>query len=185
MSDLFSVALVTLLFAISGIRVWTARSRRLLSVEQKALVLDTSSKSNVWLPACLAVCAAVLSWLPGSSIPPYYRPGVLSSYIVVPFLLSVAASTSTLIRLSRLSLPSFYRWRFLLGAIAFHLALAFLIYAAIHDAFTYGHRRGHETSNNAMELTTSHRTTLFSVPTSFSPFGRRVSARGSSSCSRC
>jgi len=40
------------------------------------------------------------------------------------------------------------------------------------------------TSNHTMELTTSQRTTLFSVLTSFSPAAPCVPARGSSSCSR-
>ena len=41
-----------------------------------------------------------------------------------------------------------------------------------------------ERPNHAMELTTSRRTTLFSVTTSLSPAAARVPARGSSSCSR-
>lgn len=108
MKDLLSVALVILLAAIGGGRLWAWRSLRLLSVEQKALVLEASSKGNFWLPLCLAFLAAIFPWLPGASIPSHYRPGVFASYLMVPFLLSVAASIITLVRLARLSLPRPY-----------------------------------------------------------------------------
>ena len=165
MRELFPIALIVFLLAISGCQLWTRRSLRFLSVEQKALVLDSWSQSNIWLPVCLAVFAGISFWLPSPSVPAYYRLGVLASYALVPFLLSVAASMSTLIRLSRLSLPPSYLRHVRIRAIVFHVALLLLIGAFIYTAFfMYSRRREqlHLTSNHALQLTASRRTTEFS-----------------------
>jgi len=63
MTDLTPIALVTFLLALGGARLWARRCLRFLSVEQKALVLDASSQSSIWLPIGLALFAAVILWL--------------------------------------------------------------------------------------------------------------------------
>jgi hypothetical protein len=147
-----------LLLVIGGGRLWAGRCLRVLSVEQKALVLDASSQNNIWLPMCLAVFAGLVVWLPAPSVTPYYVPGVFASYALVPFLLSVAASMNTLIRLSRLSTPLSYLRNVRLRAIVFHAALLFLIGAVSYDLFVYSRQRNQprQTSNRStMELTAS------------------------------
>src|SRR5438045_4852858 len=108
MKELVPIALVVFLIALGGSRLWASRCLRFLSVEQKALVLDSSSQSSIWLPASLALFAAIILWLPGLSLPSYYRPGAFASYVIIPLLLSAAISTGSLIRLSRLALPPSY-----------------------------------------------------------------------------
>jgi hypothetical protein len=141
MKSLIPVALIALLLVIGGVRLWAGRYLRVPSVEQKALVLDASSQSNVWLPMCLAVFAGWVVWLPAPSVTPYYVPGVFASYALVPFLLSVAASMNTVIRLSRLSLPPSYLRNVRLRAIVFHAALLFLIGVVSYDLFVYSRQR--------------------------------------------
>ena len=67
MKSLIPVALIALLLVIGGSRLWAGRCLRVLSVEQKALVLDASSQNNIWLPLCLAVFAGLVVWLPAPS----------------------------------------------------------------------------------------------------------------------
>ena len=161
MTSLTPIALIGFLLAWTGGRIWVTRSLRVLTVEQKALALNASWQSGIWFPLSLTVFMGFLFWGPTPPIPPRYALGLLSTYAIVPFLLFSAINLGVVMHLSRRSLPSSYLRSVRVCAIICGAALLFLVYAVIHDLVAYAQRRvqGHETSNTAMELTTSDRTT--------------------------
>ena len=172
MNELLPISLVVLLVAISGDRFLAKRSLTPLSVEEKARVLEASSESGVWVPICLALLVAALSWLPITVVPPYYRPGILAIYVAVPFLLSLASRITTYLRLSRLGLPAGYLRAVRLRALLFHLALLFLVCALIFEIFDYSRRRQHAQSPN--------QATMEPTPKAFA--SRRASRRTTKLC---
>ena len=143
MKHLLPGTLIVFLLVLAGNRVWARRCLSLLSVQQKASVLDASAVGNVWPLVCLALSAAALFWLPRGTIPPGYGPGVFGTVVMVPFLVSVGAGISAAMRAARLDLPQPYlrslRWRMLI----FHLALLALISAIVHALFVAYRAAGH------------------------------------------
>jgi hypothetical protein len=135
MKLLFPATLIVFLLVIAGNRMWARHSLALLSVEQKARVIEASAAGNVWPIVCLVISAAALFWLPSGSILPDYRAGVLWACAMVPFLVSIGAAVSTVIRFSHLDLPKSYLQNLRLRTILFHLALLCLISTVIYDVY--------------------------------------------------
>jgi hypothetical protein len=121
------VGFVVLLFSIGINRWWARRSLRLLNVDQKALTLDALSQGNIGLSVFLAAWLIVTDRMPLGAIPSYYRPGVIASYVLIPFLVALLSRARTLRRLSRIALPRLYIRDAWLRALVFHAALLFLI----------------------------------------------------------
>jgi hypothetical protein len=179
MQALSPVMLIVFLLVIAGNRVWARRSLALLSVEQKARVIEATAAGNVWPAICLAFSVAALLWLPTGSIHPHYRAGVLWACAMVPFLLSVGAAISTLIRFSCLQLPERYLHSLRLRTIIFHLALLSVMSAVIYDIYsTYArlYDKPRQSSNPAMQRTAglfgvsfAMTSTLYSQPRTSSP----------------
>jgi hypothetical protein len=71
------IAISLLLLCMAAGRWWTRRSLAGLNAEQKALVLDASSKGNVWSLICLAIVAVI----PWGRVPieAHYRLGVFAT----------------------------------------------------------------------------------------------------------
>lgn len=125
------IALSLLLLCMAAGRWWTRRSLAVLSVEQKALVLDASSKGNVWSLVCLAI-VAVIPW-PLVPIDAHYRLGVFATFLTVLFLFPLAVAGSRFLRYSRLGLPRGYLRSVGLAAILFQVGLLLLICAVIYE----------------------------------------------------
>src|SRR5438045_1424906 len=98
-------ATVVFLLAIMTGRFCMQRALTHLSVEQKALVLDVSSRANIWFYASLILLAIAVS-LSVARIhlqnPVLYLVGLLGVF----YLISCAATGAHLIRVSRLKLPA-------------------------------------------------------------------------------
>jgi hypothetical protein len=88
MKDLLPISLVILLLAMAGGRWLARRHLESLTVEQKALVLETSSRGNIWPLAFLAVGVALCFWLLPGRIPLSYFVGFLAVFILTLFLAS-------------------------------------------------------------------------------------------------
>ena len=130
------VGFVVLLLSVGMNRWWARRSLRLLNVDQKSFTLDTLSQSNIWFPVFLAVWVLVTDRLPLGAIPPYYRSGVVISYVVIPFLVAVVSRASALRRLSGLGLPDLYVRSAWLRALVFYAALSFLICIFFYEGWS-------------------------------------------------
>ncbi len=156
MKHLVPTALIVLLLAMIVSRWWDRRALGVLTVEQKARVVDASSKGNIWPLACLAVGLAIFSWgLPGR-IPLPYVFDFLAAYVLTLLLVSAAAAAANVIRLARSGVPRAYIRSVASGAILFFVALLLLIGAVIYDFSAYRARvDGAQSSNQAMQLTAS------------------------------
>ncbi|MEO8044464.1 MAG: hypothetical protein ABI674_06120 [Spartobacteria bacterium] len=141
MKHLVPVALVAFLLLLAGTQLWTSRCLRFLSAEQKALLVDFSSRSSGWFPLCLGVFAAFIFWFPGTLLHAYYWPGTFATYAAVPFLISAALSIVSLVRISRLALPHSFIRGVRLAAIIYHAAFLFLTCSIIYLFFTYAQSR--------------------------------------------
>jgi hypothetical protein len=160
MKLLFPATLMVFLIVIAGNRVWARRSLALLSVEQKAHVIEASAAGNVWPIVCLAVSVAAILWLPTAWILLDYRAGVLWAWAMIPFLISVGAAVSTVIRFSHLQLPQRYLRGLRLRTIIFHLALLSLISAVIYDLYSSVvrlHDKSRQSSNQSLQPTAGRR----------------------------
>ena len=187
MGDVVAIAMVVFLLVLGGTRLWVSRCIRLLSVEQKALVLDSSSLSASWFPFGLALFAAFMFWVPEwPPLPRYYWMGAFATYLIIPFLLSAAMAIVSLIRLSRLNLPVSFIRRIRLATIIYHVGFLFLTCAVLYSFFTYASRRDQhrQTSNRSMESTASRCYDLLFASLNTYPVAMRGLARGDSSCSR-
>jgi hypothetical protein len=180
MSGLLLVALVVFLVCIGATRWLACRSLRFLSAEQKALVLESSLRSSVWHPLCLALYVGLVVCLPTSALPPYYWPGVFFCYALAPLLFSAALSAVSLLRISRLGLPQSYLRGARGAAIIYHVALLFLVCSIIYVSLTYARHRDQrrQTSNHAMQPTAGRRTSKFPVTQTSTPAAVRALASG-------
>ena len=131
-------ALSLLLLCMAAGRWWTRRSLAALSVEQKALIIDASSKGNVWSLVCLAI-VAVIPW-PIVPVDAHYRLGVLATFLLLLFLFPLAVAASRLLRLSRLGVPRAYVRSVGISAILFQVGLFLLICAIIYEVSKYHSR---------------------------------------------
>lgn len=152
MRQLFPIAIIVLLLAIAGGR-WLARhSLGLLTVEQKARVLDASSIGNIWHLLCLALGLVVFNWFLPGRIPLPYLFGFLGVYFLTLLLVSAGATASKVIRLSRAGLPQSYirgvAWR----AILFFMALLLLLSVFLYSLADYAKHResGAQASSQSM-----------------------------------
>jgi hypothetical protein len=157
MKLLVPATLIVFLLVIAGNRMWARHSLALLSVEQKARVIEASTAGNVWPIICLAISVAALLLLPTRSILPDYRAGVLWAFAMVPFLLSVGAAVSTVIRFSRLQLPQPYLRGLRLRTIIFHLALLSLISTIIYDIYSTRVRLHDESRQSSNPIAAANR----------------------------
>ena len=157
MKSLIPFALIVLLLAMAAGRWWVRRSLSLLTVEQKARVMDASSTGNVWPLACLAAGFGIFSWVLPGRIPLPYVFGFLAAFLLTLLLVSAGATAGKVIRLSRAGLPQPYVRSTAYAAILFFVALLVLISAVFYDLSAYVSRRDHgaQSSNQAMQLTAS------------------------------
>ena len=155
MKHLVPATLIILLLTIAVGRWCARRSLALLTVEQKARLLDTSSTGNVWPLACLAFAVAMITWFPPRFIPISYLPGFIGAFFLSLFLISVGATVISVIRMSRLGLPQTYVRDTTLRAALYLIALLLFICAVILDGSAYIRRREHaaQSSNQAMQRT--------------------------------
>jgi hypothetical protein len=77
MESLFPITIIVLLLGMAAGRWLVQRSLSLLTVEQKARVMDASSTGNIWPLACVAVGLAIFLWVLPGRIPPPYVLGFL------------------------------------------------------------------------------------------------------------
>lgn len=136
MNDLIPIALIVLLLAMATGRWLTKRSLGLLTVEQKARVMETSSTGTIWPLACLAAGVGLFTWVLPGRIPLSYFAGCLAVFILTLVLVSVGGATSSLIRLSRAGLPRTYVRSAAFRAILFFGALLVLISVFIYHLAT-------------------------------------------------
>ncbi len=157
MKSLIPFAVIVLLLAMAAGRWWVRRSLSLMTVEQKARVMDASSTGNIWPLACLAVGFGIFSWVLPGRIPRPYVFGFLAAFLLTLLLVSAGAAAGKVIRLSRVGLPQPYVRSTAYAAILFFVALLLLICAVIYDLSAYVSRRDHgaQSSNQAMQLTAS------------------------------
>jgi hypothetical protein len=144
--------------AMASGRWLVKRSLGLLTVEQKARVMDASSTGNIWHLPCLAVGAAITMWMLPGRIPFSYVFGILAVFLLTLVLVSVGQAATSIIRLSRAGLPQQYVRGAALRAILFFAALFLLIAAfIIYGLSDYGRQLEHRTqsSNQAMQRTAS------------------------------
>ena len=127
-----TTAFIALLLAITAGRLCTSRGIALLSVEQKALVVDVSSKNNIWLPVSLAILVVVPWWLVASHSPHPYFIGFVATHLFSLFLLSLGAAGINLHRLSRLGLPRAYVCSVAFSPSLVHFGLLLLMCAFIY-----------------------------------------------------
>lgn len=132
---MIQIAISLLLLCMAAGRWWTRRSLAALSVEQKALVLDTSSQGNIWSLVCLAIVAVI----PWGRVPidAHYRLGVFATILTVLFLFPLAVAGSRLLRLTRLGLPRAYLRNVGFAALLFQVGLLLLLCAIIYDMSKY------------------------------------------------
>jgi hypothetical protein len=130
-----SAALSLLMLSMVAGRWCTRRSLAALSIEQKALVMDASSRGNIWSLVSMAIIVLV-PW-PLVHVDVHYRLGVLATFLATLFLLPLATAGSRLLRLSRLGLPKAYIRNVGFGAILFQVGLFLLICAIIYDVSKY------------------------------------------------
>ena len=157
MKSLVPFAVIVLLLAMAAGRWLVRRSLSVLSVEQKARVMDASSTGNIWPLACLAVGLAIFSWVLPGRFPLPYVFGFLAAFLLTLLLVCAGATAGKVIRLSRAGLPQPYVRSTAYAAVLFFVALLLLISAVIYDLSTYVSRREHgaQSSNQAMQLTAS------------------------------
>ena len=150
-------ALIVLLLAMAFGRWWIRRSLALLTVEQKARVMDASSTGNIWPLACLAVGFAIFWWVLPTRMPLPYAFGFFATFLLTLLLVSAGAAAGKIIRLSRFGVPQSYIRGVTFAAIVFYFALLLLIGAVTYDFASYARRRGDgaQSSNQAMQLTAS------------------------------
>jgi len=155
MKDLTPISLVILLLAMASGRWLARRHLGSLTVEQKALVLETSSRGNIWPLGFLAVGVGLFFWLLPGRIPLPYFVGFSAAFILTLFLASVGAAATSVIRLSRAGLPQSYVRSVAVRAILFFAALLLLLSALISSfsAYAKGREQGARSSNQSMKLT--------------------------------
>jgi hypothetical protein len=163
---MFPAAIVVFLLAIVADRLCARRSIALLSLEQKAAVLNATSRGNVWFFVCLAIFVACSWWLvPPLPVPAPYRPGFMALYPITLFFASVAARGNQVRRLSRLGLPRTYVRGVGLGAILYHVGLLLLISAIVYGIVIqlrlFEERQ--RSSNHAMQPTAGRCDASFSI----------------------
>ncbi len=93
MKSLIPFAVIVLLLAMAAGRWWVRRSLSLLTVEQKARVMDASSTGNIWPLACLAVGFGIFSWVLPGRIPLPYVFGFLAAFLLTLLLVSAGAGS--------------------------------------------------------------------------------------------
>ena len=184
MPDFIHIAVIGTLIAFSCDHLWARVSLRQLTIEEKARVLEASSYTGIWVPMCFAILLGSLFWAPLGWLPRYYAPGVLASYVAAPFIISIASRWTTYLRLSRLGLPEKYLRIVRFRAVAFHVALLFLICVLAYDIFRFVRSFPRQSSNQAMEQTASGRYILPFGDWNPYPVEMTSLARGSSSWSR-
>ena len=128
-----TVALAVFFLALIGSRLVARRSLALLTVEQKARVLEATSAGNIWYLVCLAI-AIVIPWrFAPSSVTAYLRPGVFVAILATLACFPLGAALIRLLRLSRLGLPQPYVVRTGLSTLFFYVGLLFLLYTAAFE----------------------------------------------------
>jgi hypothetical protein len=132
-------AIVVFLLAIMAGRLCMRRALVNLSIEQKALVLDVSSRANTWFYISLVLLAIAVSLSAGRV---HLQNPLL--YLVYTFgvfyLIFFAATGAYLIRLSRLGLPAVYVRAARISAILLQTSLLVLLCVLIYDVSSYAHR---------------------------------------------
>ncbi len=122
-----TLALAALVITVIVSRILRRRSLPLLSVEQKASVMDTTAKGDIW-PLVALLLVVIVPWhFAFSHIPSDFRVGVVTAFLVAVLLLSLGASATRLVRLSRLALPRPYIRSLGYGTLLVHFALLLLI----------------------------------------------------------
>jgi hypothetical protein len=133
-------ALMVLVVAVIVSRVLKKRSLPLLTIEQKAGVMDETAKGSIW-PVVALLLVFILPWLlEFAKVPEGYLLGTFTTFLFAVALLSLAASVTRLLRLSRLSLPRPYFRSLVYGTSLFHAALLLLVIMFAVDAPDYLHR---------------------------------------------
>jgi hypothetical protein len=127
--DLTALALMSLVIAVIVSRVLAGRSLPLLTIEQKASVMDETAKGNIW-PLVALLVVIILPWpLALAQVASHYIVGAVTTFLFAVLLLSLGAAATRLVRLSRLSLPRPYFRSLIYGTSLVHAAVLFLIIA--------------------------------------------------------
>jgi uncharacterized membrane protein len=124
-----TLALILLVTAVIVSRVLRRRSLPLLTVEQKASMMDATASGDIWPLVALIVVIIVPWYFAFLHIPPDYRVGAVAAFLFAVLLLSLGASATRLVRLSRLALPRPYLRSIGYGTLLVHFALLLLIVA--------------------------------------------------------